>query len=137
MPKFWQFDNIAKILAGFLMYLLKFGKKLNGCTYWATLPKKCYRLKWHQFEQALNFNNGLKHRVNNEVLGLVAMLKIFFYRRIIYMHTHTLGYCVSVFRKFLLPVINIFLIMSGYKYLIFYNIISQNLKLWPSIISTT
>jgi hypothetical protein len=28
-----KFGNIAKILIGFFYVLLKFGKKLNGCTY--------------------------------------------------------------------------------------------------------
>ena len=33
----WQY---CQVLAGFLIYLPEFGKKLNGCAYLTTLPKK-------------------------------------------------------------------------------------------------
>ena len=39
MPKFWQVGNITKILAGFLMYVPKFGNKLNVDTFLTTLPR--------------------------------------------------------------------------------------------------
>ena len=39
MLKFWQVGNITKILAEFLMYLLKFGNKLNVDTFLATIKK--------------------------------------------------------------------------------------------------
>jgi hypothetical protein len=39
MLKFWQVDNIIKILAGIFIYLLKFSDKLNIDTFLTSLPK--------------------------------------------------------------------------------------------------